>query len=196
MLRWTASACGVRRRRRRPPPTTAAADETHVLSVRRATTPLKSRTCVLGGYYYAVSGRVLKGWIAEVIVYDRVLTEAEETRVNAYLNVKWRTGGALDPKYASAVLGGTLQVDVVGGEIPAANVPTAAGTPDLSQTTLFVNGLGSLEPEFAWTILKGETVGDFLSTNVVDPWRVRRRRTNSGFVWMLERIKGLVLIVR
>ena len=97
-----------------------------------ATTRDLSFTAGLGGYCnaaYAVYGdRNLDGDIAEVIAYDRVLTESERKRVENYLGRKWKDGDFYDGvdsvslAHATLTLSGDGVLDLAGSDVTVASL--------------------------------------------------------------------------
>ena len=164
-----------------------SSDVSHVVSVRRVSSCLSAGYASLGGYWgIDTTARYLKGWVCEVIGYTRVLSDAEYATVNDYLRAKWQVSGPLDPQYTSAKIGGTLCVPVVNGAIGTLEL-----NGDISETALYVDGLEDLLSQ-RWQLLRGETVGEFLSTNLNDGWKLRYKE--DGVV--LGPNNGILLIVR
>ena len=87
----------------------------------------------VGHYFYTSADRYYKGEIAELLVYDRYVTDAERAAIEKYLNAKWMDGAGgpvtadLLPTGVSLELVNNGTLDLVGREQTFGNI-TGSGT--------------------------------------------------------------------
>jgi len=116
-----------------------AADKTHLISAMAAPgRSLNTRYYVLGSYH-GNDARSFIGWICELVVYNRRLSEAERVQVENHLMAKWRRADAIPA--ARTALGGAVQV-AAGAQatVPDGTVVAGAGsvTGDVTLDTPYV----------------------------------------------------------
>jgi len=199
-----------------------AADKTHLVSVSAAPgRSLNSQYYVMGSYHGSAE-RSFIGWICELVVYDRRLSEAERVQVENYLMAKWQRADAIPA--ARTALGSAVQV-AAGASVAVPNGTSVSGggtvtgdvtlvSPyvvtvgsDKSVPCLTVNGAATIAPGTALELVNGKVLPngclyDFLRATSVTgtfssfapgrPFDYRVRGTAAS----VGKLTGLVIYIK